>query len=122
MELAAVIAVVLLLVLLAGITWMRIKGLQIDMTHRSADQASLGGGNPFAAVPGLGASMPLPDGVVDASRAAQANVKTLYLFHHDPSQTDDDIEKKHALSLNLVQELGSPMRVIAPAEGDTFVI
>ena len=54
--------------------------------------------------------------------AAQANVKTLYLFHHDPSQTDDDIEKKHALSLNLVQELGSPMRVIAPAEGDTFVI
>lgn len=71
-----VIAVVLLLVLLAGITWMRIKGLQIDMTHRSADQASLGGGNPFAAVPGLGASMPLPDGVVDASRAAQANVNS----------------------------------------------
>ena len=54
--------------------------------------------------------------------AAQANVKTLYLFHHDPAQTDEDIEKKHALSLAMVEELGSPMRVVAPAEGDTFVI
>lgn len=54
--------------------------------------------------------------------AAQANVKTLYLFHHDPAQSDKDIEKKHALSLAMVEELGSPMRVVAPAEGDTFVI
>lgn len=68
------IAVVLLLVLLTGITWMRIKGIQIDMTHRAADQASSGAGNPFASVPGLGASMPLPDSVVDASRATQTKV------------------------------------------------
>ncbi len=68
------IAVALLFVLLAGITWMRIKGLEIDMTHRAADQASSAAGNPFASVPGLGASMPLPNDLADASRAAQHNV------------------------------------------------
>jgi hypothetical protein len=71
-----IIAVALLAVLLAGITWMRIKGLQIDMTHRAADQVSSGAGNPFASVPGLDASMPLPNDIADASRSAQHNVNS----------------------------------------------
>ena len=69
-----IVAVVLLAVLLSAITWMRIKGLQIDLTHRVAEQGQAGGGNVFPAVPGLDASMPLPNDVADASHAAQHNV------------------------------------------------
>lgn len=72
-----IVAITLLAVLLAGITWMRIKGLQIEMTNHVADHGQLaagGGSNPFPAVPGLDASTPLPTDVADSSRAAQQNV------------------------------------------------
>lgn len=71
-----VVAVSLLAVLLIGITWMRIKGLQIEMTNHVADHGQLaaGGSNPFPAVPGLDASTPMPTDVADASHAAQQNV------------------------------------------------
>jgi len=72
-----VVAITLLAVLLIGITWMRIKGLQIEMTNHVADHGQLaasGGSNPFPAVPGLDASAPLPTDVTDSSRAAQQKV------------------------------------------------
>jgi hypothetical protein len=73
---APVLAITLLAFLLGGITWMRIKGLQIEMTNHVADHGQLaaGGGNPFPAVPALDASMPLPTDVADSSRAAQQSV------------------------------------------------
>ncbi|MCX4149502.1 hypothetical protein PQR70_28635 [Paraburkholderia madseniana] len=72
-----IVAIALLAVLLIGITWMRIKGLQIEMTNHVADHgqmASGSGSNPFPPVPGLDASTPLPTDVADSSRAAQQSV------------------------------------------------
>jgi hypothetical protein len=49
-----IVAITLLAVLLIGITWMRIKGLQIEMTNHVADHGQLatsGGSNPFLPCP-----------------------------------------------------------------------
>ncbi len=57
-----------------------------------------------------------------AKLAHRARVKTLYLFHHDPGQTDADIDKKlNAVEACLRQE-GSKTRAAAPAEGQTFTV
>lgn len=72
-----IVAVTLLAVLLLGITWMRIKGLQIGMTNHVADHGQLvasGGSNPFPAAPGIDTSTPMPTEVADSSRAAQQRV------------------------------------------------
>ena len=50
--------------------------------------------------------------------AHEAGVGTLALFHHDPSQTDDDIDAKLAFARARLLALGSSTQVIAPAEGD----
>ncbi|MFM0157025.1 hypothetical protein [Paraburkholderia sediminicola] len=74
---APILAISLLTLLLIGITWMRIKGLQIEMTNHVADHGQLAAGsgsNPFATVSGLDASTPLPTDVADSSRAAQQSV------------------------------------------------
>ncbi|MEE8393662.1 MAG: response regulator [Rhodospirillales bacterium] len=49
--------------------------------------------------------------------AHEAKVKTLYLFHHDPDQSDDDIDAKLETARKLLEEKGSDTKVIAPGEG-----
>ncbi len=53
-----------------------------------------------------------------ASLAHAANVKNLFLFHHDPDQNDEDIDMKLASMEKRLRELGSSTRCAAPAEGD----
>ena len=48
--------------------------------------------------------------------AAQAKVKNLYLFHHDPDQNDDDIDAKLAYAQKLLKERGSDVNCEAPTE------
>lgn len=43
--------------------------------------------------------------------AHEAKVKELYLFHHDPDQNDDDLERKLAVATTILEELGSGTRV-----------
>ena len=52
--------------------------------------------------------------VVDLADKAQ--VKTLYLFHHDPDQTDDDIEAKLKTARMMLEERGSSVICKAPTD------
>ena len=52
--------------------------------------------------------------------AHEAQVKTLYLFHHDPDQNDDAIDSKLDTARARLKELGSKPRVVAPAAGEAF--
>ena len=58
--------------------------------------------------------------VVEA--AHQANVKNLYLFHHDPDQDDTKIDEKFAQSKAALEKLGSSTVVLAPAETDKVTL
>ena len=49
--------------------------------------------------------------------AHDAKVKVLYLFHHDPDQSDDDIDAKLKTAVGLLGERNSSTRCLAPAEG-----
>ena len=61
--------------------------------------------------------------VTEATKfAARAQVKALHLYHHDPDQTDSDIDTKVRLAQSLLAHLGSQTTVSAPAEGQTFRI
>jgi phosphoribosyl 1,2-cyclic phosphodiesterase len=51
-----------------------------------------------------------------------AGVKELHLFHHDPDQSDDDIDLKLKAAERLLADLGSTTRCVAPAEGDIVTI
>lgn len=51
-----------------------------------------------------------------------AGVKQLHLFHHDPDQTDDDIDRKLETAQRLLAALGSATKCVAPAEGDVMSI
>ena len=55
-----------------------------------------------------------------ADLAHRAEVKSLYLFHHDPAQTDDDIDAKLTEVREALSELGSATECFAPAEGSTL--
>lgn len=57
-----------------------------------------------------------------AQLAHSAAVKTLYLFHHDPDQSDDDIDKKHETVQALLDSLGSETVCVAPSERQTYMI
>jgi len=46
-----------------------------------------------------------------------AGVRRLALFHHDPSQSDDDIDRKHDLARDAVARLGGATEVLCPAQG-----
>jgi phosphoribosyl 1,2-cyclic phosphodiesterase len=48
----------------------------------------------------------------------EAGVEQLHLFHHDPDQTDDDIDQKLEAAERILVSLGSRTRCVAPAEGD----
>jgi len=52
--------------------------------------------------------------------AHNAEVKELYLFHHDPDQDDDAIDAKYAAAQKKLKELGGKVSCIAPREGDNF--
>jgi CheY-like chemotaxis protein/phosphoribosyl 1,2-cyclic phosphodiesterase len=52
--------------------------------------------------------------------AARAEVKRLHLFHHDPDQTDDDIDAKLEETRAGLKKLGSAVICEAPAEGSTI--
>ena len=51
-----------------------------------------------------------------ARLAAAAEVEELCLFHHDPEQDDDDIDRKRDLMRARLRELGSDVVCSAPAE------
>lgn len=52
----------------------------------------------------------------------KAKVKTVCLFHHDPNQTDDDIDNKLKLANTLLKEKHSETRCIAAHEGEKILI
>lgn len=54
--------------------------------------------------------------------ADTAQVKTLYLFHHDPDQTDDDIDRKHETAMAMLKKRNSKTKCLAPREGQVFKI
>lgn len=51
---------------------------------------------------------------------SQAEVKTLHLFHHDPDQSDDDIDRKLDIAREKMAATGAKTVVQAPAEGDSL--
>ncbi len=51
-----------------------------------------------------------------------ADVKALYLFHHDPDQSDADIDNKHELAAKMLMERDSSVKLETPKEGDLFKI
>ena len=57
-----------------------------------------------------------------ADLAARANAKRLHLFHHDPDQTDDDIDRKLEDMRAALAKLGSKAQCEAPAEGSAVVV
>lgn len=52
-----------------------------------------------------------------ADLAHRAQVKTLHLFHHDPDQSDDDIDAKLVAAREALAALGSNTVCEAPSEG-----
>jgi len=57
-----------------------------------------------------------------AELAEKAKVKRLHLFHHDPDQTDDDIDRKLADAREVLSRLDSAVICEAPAEGASLVL
>ena len=57
-----------------------------------------------------------------ADLAARAEVKRLHLFHHDPDQTDADIDAKLEEMRRELERLGSRVICEAPAEGDQLLL
>ena len=51
-----------------------------------------------------------------ADLAARAEVKRLHLFHHDPDQSDDDIDLKLAEMREALHRVGAKTQCDAPAE------
>jgi phosphoribosyl 1,2-cyclic phosphodiesterase/ActR/RegA family two-component response regulator len=52
--------------------------------------------------------------------AAAANVKTIFLFHHDPSHDDAKISEMLARGREIAKSLGSNIQVLAAREGEGF--
>jgi len=50
--------------------------------------------------------------------AHEANVRNLYLFHHDPDQDDEAIDIKHATAIKMFSDLESETDCLAPMETD----
>jgi phosphoribosyl 1,2-cyclic phosphodiesterase len=57
-----------------------------------------------------------------AKVASAARVRTWCLFHHDPDQSDNDIDAKVSAARKALERLGSDVVAIAPAEGQSFKI
>ena len=59
---------------------------------------------------------------VPQSLQARAEVKGLYLFHHDPDQDDDAIDAKHAVARMMLEKRGSDIPCYCPAEAETVMV
>jgi phosphoribosyl 1,2-cyclic phosphodiesterase len=57
-----------------------------------------------------------------ADLAARAKVKRLHLFHHDPDQSDDDIDLKLKEAKEALSRLRSNVECEAPAEGTKLIL
>lgn len=57
-----------------------------------------------------------------ADLAVRAEVKRLHLFHHDPDQTDDDIDRKLDETRAHVSRLGGRLECDAPAEKSRLLL
>jgi CheY-like chemotaxis protein len=57
-----------------------------------------------------------------ADLAHRANVGTLCMVHHDPAQTDDDIDRKLEAGVDALARMGSSVVATAPAEGQILRI
>jgi phosphoribosyl 1,2-cyclic phosphodiesterase/CheY-like chemotaxis protein len=57
-----------------------------------------------------------------AELAARAQVKRLHLFHHDPDQSDGDIDAKLAEARAALEKRGAALACEAPAEGSELVL
>lgn len=57
-----------------------------------------------------------------ADLAARAQVKRLHLFHHDPDQSDDDIDLKLKETREALARLGSKVVCEAPSEGSQLIL
>ena len=57
-----------------------------------------------------------------ADLAARAEVKRLHLFHHDPDQTDAEIDLKLEETRKALAQLGSNVLCEAPAEGSALML
>ena len=57
-----------------------------------------------------------------ADLAARAEVKRLHLFHHDPDQTDADIDAKLGETRQTLERLGSNVLCEAPAESTDLIL
>lgn len=53
-----------------------------------------------------------------AELAHDAEVETLYLFHHDPDQNDDAIDAKLEMAARALDSMRSKTKCVAPAETD----
>jgi phosphoribosyl 1,2-cyclic phosphodiesterase/CheY-like chemotaxis protein len=58
--------------------------------------------------------------VVALAHAAQ--VKSLHLFHHDPDQNDEAIDRKCAQAQERIAALESPVECLCPVEGASFTL
>lgn len=54
--------------------------------------------------------------------AHDANVKNIHLIHHDPDQTDDDIDRKRTEALQCLDKLNSNVQCHVPSEGSVISI
>lgn len=54
--------------------------------------------------------------------AHMAQVKSLHLFHHDPDQNDNMIDRKLDQARQKLDQLGSSVECLCPAEGSQFVL
>ena len=54
--------------------------------------------------------------------AHRAEVKALYMFHHDPDHSDDHIDSKLKTASKMLQNKKSKTKVLAPGEGQSFKI
>lgn len=57
-----------------------------------------------------------------AELAARAQVKRLHLFHHDPDQSDDDIDAKVREAREALERRGAQLECTAPAEGSRLTL
>ncbi len=57
-----------------------------------------------------------------ADLAVRAQVKRLHLFHHDPDQSDDDIDRKLDETRARISQLGGKVECDAPAEKSKVIL
>lgn len=57
-----------------------------------------------------------------AALARRANVRALHLFHHDPDQDDEAIDRKLAQARQRLAELGGTGECLCPAEGSRYTL